>query len=223
MNWLSEYVFLLLLLFVIRAAGDMLEWLLTGMTECLWLQERYQLRHHHQTLHSECLHPAALLRLCVFSVSPPPFSHLPFGLISASLFLLSPPWKAILEVWLIVVSCNSSKMQMCFREEEIWSLWLIHTSGKFSSSRENKKDVPLKKKKSFQTGITKLNRKRYWIQSTGFRSSKHLIHQKVTIGYEINYSRCIAYPARKWNSRPPLRDKYSLFWFAWGQAPFLLP
>lgn len=31
------------------------------------------------------------------------------------------------------------------------------------------------------------------------------------------------YPARKWNSRPPLRDKYSLFWFAWGQAPFLRP
>lgn len=88
--------------------------------------------------------------LCFLCLPPPTFSHLPFGLISASLFLLSPPWKAILEVWLIVVSCNSSKMQMCFREEEIWSLWLIHTSGKFSSSRENKKDVPLKKKKVFR-------------------------------------------------------------------------
>lgn len=80
-----------------------------------------------------------------------------------------------------------------------------------------------KKKKSFQTGITKLNRKRYWIQSTDFRSSKRLIYKKVTIGYEINYSRCIAYPARKWNSRPPLRDKFTLFWFAWGQAPSLHP
>lgn len=109
MNRLSEYVFLSLLMFVIRAAGDMLEWLLTGMTECLRLQEWYQLRQHHQMLHSECLHLAALLRFCVFSLYPP-FSRLPFRLISASLFLLSPPWKDILEVRLIIVSCNSSKM-----------------------------------------------------------------------------------------------------------------
>lgn len=63
-----------------------------------------------------------------------------------------------------------------------------------------------------EVGIAKLNRKRCWIQSTGFRSSKCLILRKVTIGWEINYSRCTVYPAHKRNTRPELIEMYRLFW-----------